>query len=245
MKCQSSFLSHKFELHVERCGIKSPPSLFPIPPAPKWTVPTAEQPLPGLFIFPNFLDQTEQNELVKEIRSLPNTWISIPNGGSLCDVLRFGINPVYNTKYTKMKVDPMMPDSIYSNIFAKLQKNSKFKKMLGSKLPNESNIMRYVKSKRHVLAAHIDDRNASENIFNLSLVGSAVMTYKLENFKKDFIETGGLSKNIPIPKLCRVHLAPGTLQIMSGVSRYEYTHEISNADLLSEDRLSITMRNSI
>jgi hypothetical protein len=42
----------------------------------------------------------------------------------------------------------------------------------------------------------------------------------------------------------KVLLKRSTLQVLTGKSRYDYSHGISNSDLLSERRISVTMRES-
>jgi alkylated DNA repair dioxygenase AlkB len=104
--------------------------------------------------------------------------------------------------------------------------------VMNSFCPNEANAISYEKSKGHYLGSHCDDRQLSGKfIVNLSLQGDAVMTYTKDRKKSGV----GAEKY-------RVTLKRRSLQIQTGISRYDYKHGIPNEQLMSERRVSITFR---
>ena len=50
--------------------------------------------------------------------------------------------------------------------------------------------------------------------------------------------------NAALPSERKVLLKRCALQVLTGKSRYDYSHGITNDDILSEKRISITMRES-
>ncbi|KAL3682367.1 hypothetical protein R1sor_000389 [Riccia sorocarpa] len=97
--------------------------------------------------------------------------------------------------------------------------------------PNEMNAIDYRKALGHWLQAHMDDRQLSGTILvNLSLAGTCFMTYAEERDRKEAY---------------RIKLAPRSLQVLTGDSRYRFTHGIHKEDLLSPRRVSMTFRQSI
>jgi alkylated DNA repair dioxygenase AlkB len=101
-------------------------------------------------------------------------------------------------------------------------------------IPNEANAIDYRRKQGHWLQAHVDDRRLSkEPIANLSLVGDCYMTYCNQ----------AMHRNTAV-KEKRVLLKRGTLQVLTGKARYDFSHAIANTDLLSDRRVSVTMRES-
>ena len=97
--------------------------------------------------------------------------------------------------------------------------------------PNEANAIDYRRAKGDYLKSHVDDRQLSKEIIaNLSLAGDCYMTFQREK----------------PPTECeqKVLLKRRTLQVLTGSARYDYTHGIRNEDLLSDRRISVTMRES-
>ncbi|OEU20120.1 hypothetical protein FRACYDRAFT_163370, partial [Fragilariopsis cylindrus CCMP1102] len=128
-----------------------------------------------------------------------------------------------------------LPDIIQQIVLPKLKRLLFQKgKTKNTTIPNEANSIDYRRKQGHWLQDHVDDRKLSkEVIFNLSLIGDCYMTFK--NIAKH--------RNIAVPKQ-RVLLKRRCLQIITGKSRYDFTHGITNSDLLSDRRISITMRES-
>ena len=52
------------------------------------------------------------------------------------------------------------------------------------------------------------------------------------------------NEKTPGSEIKKVFLKRGTLQVLTGRSRYDYSHGILNSDLLSQRRISVTMRES-
>jgi alkylated DNA repair dioxygenase AlkB len=102
-------------------------------------------------------------------------------------------------------------------------------------VPNEANAIDYRTSQGHWLKPHVDDRHLSkEPIANLSLAGDCIMTYAS-------VSAAAAPQKQPT---YRVLLRRRTLQVLTGKARYAYSHGIRNADLLSDRRVSITLRES-
>ena len=94
---------------------------------------------------------------------------------------------------------------------------------------NDVNAIDYRKKRGDSLTDHVDDRQKHlEPIANLSVTGSCYMTFQSTR-----------DKDKPAIK---VLLQPGTLQILTGKARYDYTHGIRNQDLISDRRVSLTLR---
>jgi len=119
--------------------------------------------------------------------------------------------------------------------------------------PNDCNINSYDKSKNHSLKPHFDDRALSGPILlNLSLAGTAIMTYTKPSSKggssssssssgsssssSSSSSSNKSSASVLLPRRC--------LQIVSGTARYSFMHEIMNKDLIDNNRISITWRQS-
>jgi alkylated DNA repair dioxygenase AlkB len=98
--------------------------------------------------------------------------------------------------------------------------------------PNDVNSIDYRRQAGDSLTAHVDDRKKhKEPIANLSLAGSCYMTYR----------NVASHRNTAVNEQ-KVLLKPRCLQILTGKARYEYSHGIQNNDLLSDRRVSVTMR---
>ena len=239
--CELGVAYHKFISHVEECqGAKAEFSAKGGAKPP--FVPTSSEPLPGLLVFKNFLPAEENQKILECLEQQHSSnWRKTSFNGT-CDVIRFGANPPYNFSTGIPVTSSEMPSDIYGALFSTM-KQQKYAEYTG-KTPNESNLMRYRRDRNDWLKAHVDDRNISGPISNYSLKGSCEMTYDLIDKSRRTKETKGLSSNISLPETVNVRLEPGTLQVMTGVARYDYTHSISNENLFSDERISITMRNS-
>ena len=115
--------------------------------------------------------------------------------------------------------------------------------MKGS-IPNEANAISYERAKGHFLKSHVDDRQLSKEVIaNLSLAGDCIMTFTLEKRNKlmKHSRNGDMRE---LPEQRKVLLRSRTLQVLTGSARYDYSHGIANQDLLSDRRISLTMRQS-
>jgi hypothetical protein len=69
--------------------------------------------------------------------------------------------------------------------------------------------------------------------YSLSLAGDCYMTFRNQ----------AMHRNLAVPEQ-RVLLKRRCLQVLTGKARYDFSHGISNPDLRSDRRVSITMRES-
>jgi alkylated DNA repair dioxygenase AlkB len=99
-------------------------------------------------------------------------------------------------------------------------------------VPNDANAIDYRRKHGNALTSHVDDRKKhKEPIANLSLAGSCYMTFRNQNRER----------NLAVEER-RVLLRPRTLQVLTGKARYDFSHGIANNDLLSDRRVSLTIR---
>jgi alkylated DNA repair dioxygenase AlkB len=121
------------------------------------------------------------------------------------------------------------PETKINNVHSQIRQIMKECKL------NEANAIDYRRAKGDFLKNHVDDRQLSkEPIANLSLAGDCYMTFRRESGRK-------------LPSVAdetKVLLKRRTLQILTGSARYTYSHGIRNEDLLTDRRISITMRES-
>jgi alkylated DNA repair protein alkB family protein 4 len=192
----------------------------------------------GLYIIEDFIDETEESALVLALDNDAHQWHhSSFNGDTLAK--SFGVKTQFGKPgedrlvrwNDPSKGEPDIP-SYLSIFFKRLEEykvgNEELQKLLKGFNVNECNANRYEKAKKHFLRPHFDDRFLSGPILlNLSLAGDCRMTYK-----------HGKGERNPIS----LHLKRRTLQIVAGDSRWLYTHEIRECDVLSDRRLSVTFR---
>ena len=101
-------------------------------------------------------------------------------------------------------------------------------------IPNEANAIDYRRQKGHWLKAHVDDRKLSkEPIANLSLAGDCYMTFQNQAMNRNLAVT---QQKVLLKRRC--------LQILTSKARYDFSHAIARDDLLTDRRVSITMRES-
>lgn len=185
-----------------------------------------DEPIPGLFLYENFLSPAEEGAILRSLDASRDWRLSRFNGKSFGQ--RWGVHCNLRDRRVGAAERPM--PSFYSEIL--LPKLRRLLPMMGC-TPNEANAIEYRVKDEHYLADHVDDRQLSkEPIANLSLAGDCYMTFI--NQKKS------VGNNTPH----RVLLRRCTLQVLTGRARYDYSHGIRNHDLLSERRISITMRES-
>jgi alkylated DNA repair dioxygenase AlkB len=230
----------------------APAAAFPPPSVPSSTqVATAaaaaqseQQELPpGLFLYENFVTEEEEEHILKQLddqgenlvngKHLP--WkVSSFNGsargkrwGVHCQLKNRCVTPAENE----------LPEFIRMILLPRLR--ALHSMISGGTLvvPNEANAIDYRKSMGHWLKPHVDDRHLSkEPIANLSLAGDCIMTYT---------SVSAAAAAAPQKQATyRVLLRRRTLQVLTGKARYAYSHGIRNADLLSDRRVSITLRES-
>lgn len=226
---------------------------------PQWIQPTS-QPMPGLYQFENFITQEEELQLLQmlddETAADYHPWeVSKFNGKHIGK--RWGVHCQLRERRVLVNghMDQELPKTLQDIVFQKFSQleclTSRFF------LPNEANAIDYRRRNGCWLKDHVDDRKLSkEPIANLSLAGDCIMRFQRQEHRQRQRQPS------PPPSLSlqqsthndngsglgqqeyRVFLPRRSLQVLTGPARYDYTHGITNQDLLSDRRVSITMRQS-
>lgn len=201
------------------------PQKIPRPLAIENAIAPTEEPIPGLFVFENFIAPQEEQAILEELDSRPNDSWKMKQHSGCHGEKRWGVQHELWSRRVQPPVRPL-PHFVKQILLPKL---ARVVQMQGC-VPNEVNAIDYRRKQGHWLKQHADDRQKSkEPISNLSLAGDCYMTFCNEKCK-----TALASR--------KVLLKRGTLQIMTGAARYDFTHGIQNEDLLSDRRVSVTMR---
>lgn len=191
--------------------------------------------LPGLHLFEEFISTEEEEEIIRHLDGTNEDqqseqflqWNPSRFNGKHVGK-RWGVHCSLKDRKVYPHANPL-PASIQKIISRIAACEMKHSIMKGC-TPNEANAIDYRRAKGDYLKNHVDDRQLSkEPIANLSLAGDCYMTFRKE--RPPFDEKRILLKN-------------RTLQILTGSARYDYSHGIRNEDLLSDRRISITMRES-
>jgi alkylated DNA repair protein alkB family protein 4 len=190
-------------------------------------VPTAE-PIPGLFIFNNFITPEEEAVIMKELDdNSAQPWKFERHTGTHREK-RFGIDHDLWSREIRSPKHPI-PNSVRSILLPKLMRVAAMR----ASTPNEVNAIDYRRRNGDFLKSHVNDRKKhSEPIANLSLCGDIYMTYRNTSPHRNVASIR--EHRILLPKRC--------LQVMTGKARYDFAHGIENSDLLSDRRVSLTMR---
>lgn len=191
--------------------------------------PTSE-PLSGLFLFKEFISEQEEAVIVAHLdNASTNPWkhgdFNGPHFGK-----RWGVH--CNLRDRRVGAATHVLPSFVTDLLV-----PRFRRLVAMKgmIPNEANAIDYRRKLGHYLTHHVDDRSLSrEPIANLSLVGDCYMVFRNEKGSAD------KGKKVSLPVL----LERRTLQVLTGKARYEYSHGIACTDLLSDRRISVTMRES-
>ena len=191
-----------------------------------------DEPLPGLFVFEDFITAEEEELILNELDSDPNQkWGFEKHSGRLCEK-RFGVDHDLWNPYSVRPGKFPLPRFTADILLPRLRRLSA--SVMQGCIPNQVNSISYRRSQGHFLASHVDDRKKhKEPIANLSLSGDCLMTYKYQGNGANGT-TGSLQTKVLLKRRC--------LQVMTGQVRYYYAHGIENKDLLSDRRVSVTMR---
>ena len=137
-------------------------------------LPHNEEPLPGLYIYENFISEKEEQEIISALDSEnSHPWKSCTFNG-LHLGKRWGVHCNLRSRRVDAPQHPL-PPSIQKIIISRLLSLQPMKGCV----PNESNAIDYRKRDMHYLKAHVDDRQLSkEPIANLSLAGDCIMTFR-------------------------------------------------------------------
>ena len=208
-----------------------------VPPLPWWKgisqpvkindplLPNSE-PLPGLFLFNNFITKEEEAAILTCLDDAStNPWKHGNFNGSHVGK-RWGVH--CNLRDRRVgAAEHELPRFVSDLLIPRLHRIYAIQGIV----PNEANAIEYRRQQGHFLTHHVDDRKLSkEPIANLSLAGDCFMVFN---------NVISLAKE-SVPVL----LEQRTLQVLTGKARYCYSHGIANNDLLSDRRVSITMRES-
>jgi alkylated DNA repair dioxygenase AlkB len=185
------------------------------------------EPIPGLYLYYDFVTEEEEDVIMKELNDKSVVvWKRQRHTGSHSEK-RFGVDHDLWSRDTR-------PPKYTLPAFMELILIPRLKRVAAMRgcVPTEVNAIAYRQSHGDSLQAHVDDRKKhSEPIANLSLCGECLMTYA--NTSPD--------RNLAVPEQ-KVLLKRRCLQVMTGKARYDYSHAIANKDLLSDQRVSLTMR---
>jgi alkylated DNA repair dioxygenase AlkB len=196
--------------------------------------------IPGLFLLYDFINENEEQLLLTKIaEDIKSPWKHSSFNGH-CLSKTYGVKTQFGLpgeeRLVRKHIEELgeydVPDFFTSiiNRFEALVNDMNIPNLGGKSFRvNECNINSYSKSAAHYLRPHYDDRALSGPILiNLSLVGQCNMTYT----KASTLESTS------------VHLPPRCLQIVSGEARWNYLHGIKAEDIIDEQRISITWRQS-
>jgi alkylated DNA repair dioxygenase AlkB len=198
---------------------------------------------PGLFLYENFVTEEEEEHILKQLdgngenllncKHLP--WkVSSFNGSARGK--RWGVHCQLKNRCVT-PAEHELPEFIRMILLPRLRALNSMISGGTLVVPNEANAIDYRTSQGHWLKPHVDDRHLSkEPIANLSLAGDCIMTYTS-------VSAAAAAAPQKQPTY-RVWLRRRTLQVLTGKARYAYSHGIRNADLLSDRRVSITLRES-
>jgi alkylated DNA repair dioxygenase AlkB len=244
--CNRSLPLHQLELHASSCNgderdksttnNKPERAVAAISRTNGLSLQPTSEPIPGLFLFENFITEGEESAILAELDGETHQELFLPwtvsrfNGTHLGK--RWGVHCNLKDKRVDAAENPL-PSFVYNLLMPKLQTQLLQGILKGSR-PNEANAISYHRDKGHYLAAHVDDRKLSkEPILNLSLAGDCYMTF----------QNVAPNRNTALQRK-RVLLKRRCLQILTSKARYDFSHGIENQGLLSERRVSVTMRES-
>lgn len=186
----------------------------------------SEEPIPGLFLFEDFISLAEERQILEELDRNHLMWRNEKHSGYHREK-RWGVDHDLWSPHVRAP-KRSLPHFMQAILLPKL---CRVAAMQGC-LPNEVNSIEYLRREGHHLTAHADDRKKyKEPIANLSLAGDCRMIYR----------NGKQTRSTAVDQH-KVLLKRRCLQILTGKARYDYTHGIENEDLLSYRRVSVTMR---
>eukprot|EP00980_Cylindrotheca_fusiformis_P025235 scaffold13311_cov161-Cylindrotheca_fusiformis.AAC.1 len=189
---------------------------------------SSSEPLPGLMLFDDFISPEEEIAILRHLDTEPLPFQPARFNGKHLGK-RWGVH--CNLRDRRVDVpENQLPDFIQNLLLPKLRLLPSMKGCV----PNEANAIDYRRGQGHWLKSHVDDRKLSkEPIANLSLAGDCYMTFQNRAAHRNLAEK---EKKVLLKRRC--------LQVLTGNARYDFSHGIANQDLLSDRRVSVTMRES-
>ena len=248
--CDHSFPLHTLESHAETCegkgGVASSAAQSSESPkaankcahfqlqAPavlnrneKAIIPPTCEPIPGLFLYENFITEEEEAAILNGLDHDPLPWKPARFNGKNMGK-RWGVHCNLRDRRVDAPEHPL-PNYLQDIVLSKLKLLNTMKC-----IPNEANAIDYLRKQGHWLQAHVDDRKLSkEPIANLSLAGDCYMTFRNQAMHRNLAAS---EKRVLLKRRC--------LQVLTGKARYDFSHGIAHQDLLSDRRVSVTMRES-
>jgi alkylated DNA repair dioxygenase AlkB len=210
------------------------------------------EPIQGLYLYEDFVTEEEEQRILATLDDssrqdfLP--WKSSNfNGNHLGK--RWGVHCNLRTRQVTDAENPL-PWFVMDILVPKIKELHLPAMERVSWVPNEANAIDYHRRQGHYLKNHVDDRKLSkEPIANLSLAGDCYMTFRNEKIVRakmvdapaNYNRNKGNSEQLEEK---RVLLKRRCLQVLTGKVRYDFSHGIRHADLLSDRRVSLTMRES-
>uniref|UniRef100_A0A914YWF3 Alpha-ketoglutarate-dependent dioxygenase AlkB-like domain-containing protein n=1 Tax=Panagrolaimus superbus TaxID=310955 RepID=A0A914YWF3_9BILA len=172
----------------------------------------------GLLILENFLNENEEDKLVKEIEITP--WVLSQSGRRKQDY-----GPKVNFKHKKVKCDRFIGVPEYADELLK-KMNEKSNGILDSYQPFELCNLEYEPSRLSAIELHQDDMWIWGNrLISLNLLSDSVMTYE----------------NSEIKKIVFVFMQRRYLLSMFDDARYKWKHGIFSHHIINR-RIALTMR---
>ncbi|KAL3937737.1 MAG: hypothetical protein SGBAC_007217 [Bacillariaceae sp.] len=224
--CNRSFSLHTLESHAALCTGESAKSSIVTPQKP--ILKPSSEPIPGLYLYDDFISEEEETAILQFLDTESIQWKTSRFNGHQFGK-RWGVHCNLRDRRVNAAENPL-PDFIQQILVPKLKDLPTVKGCV----PNEANAIDYRRMQGHWLKSHVDDRKLSkEPICNLSLAGDCYMTFK----------NVAMHRNLAL-KEQKVLLNRRCLQVLTGSARYDFTHAIANVDLLSDRRVSVTMRES-
>jgi alkylated DNA repair dioxygenase AlkB len=227
--CHKSFPWHTLESHAATCN--GPEAIKPRsdPALVTEVIQPTCQPLPGLYLYHDFITEQEEELISQQLDNEPNLpWKPAGFNGKNMGK-RWGVHCNLRDRRVDALEHPL-PNWFQTILLPKLKQLPPMKGCI----PNEANAVEYRRSQGHWLKSHVDDRKLSrEPIANISLVGDCYMTFTNQAPNRNVAAS---KERVWLPRRC--------LQILTGTARYDFAHGIGHADLVSDRRLSVTMRES-
>eukprot|EP01064_Diplonema_japonicum_P010115 TRINITY_DN1746_c0_g1_i4.p1 TRINITY_DN1746_c0_g1~~TRINITY_DN1746_c0_g1_i4.p1 ORF type:complete len:264 (+),score=53.09 TRINITY_DN1746_c0_g1_i4:145-936(+) len=203
----------------------------------------------GLYQFKDFVTQREADNLIAEIEAWTDcSWKKSTFNSHRYLVKNYGLVTLYAERATRLpdtsKGEHKTPHFLKPVIEKITDKKQPWAQLLPQDwVPNEGNINTYEKMRNDFLPSHFDDRALSGPVLAvLTLSGSATVTFKQfrSGTTQPQIDAGRveaqLEKRVFFPNHC--------LQLVTGNSRYNFTHGIDTEDLSDEKRVCIVFRMS-
>jgi alkylated DNA repair protein alkB family protein 4 len=219
-------------------------------------------PISGLFVFEDFITEEEEQMILAELdddqsnpfdaasgvtlsaSSASNPWKPERHTGVHREK-RYGVDHDLWSRSIRAPLRPM-PDFVSRLLLPQFRRIRVLQQAPRAFAPNEGNAIEYLKSWGSWLKSHVDDRaKHREPVANLSTAGDCYMSFvPVSTLSGSSSSSGSLSGASGAGEV-KVLLRRRTLVVLTGDARYRYTHGISKDDLLSDRRVSFTMREAV